>query len=474
MSRYARTLLLLAILHVALMGVSLDRLPGLLGDEGSEGENVWKILDTKQLTVYGERSYIGPLIDYVRVPFILAFGYTTLALRVPIVLFSVATFFLAAAVFRKIFGEAAALYMVAALFFSPIYLLYQRLGWAITLIPFFAILIVWLLQRRSPYRFLWAGVAAGIGLHNHFIFFPTLITLLVVWLGSSLLHERSKILRWAAWVDRGRALLMAATGFLAGFSTQLAVLLTQRDDQGDAADVAHSFYERLVQLPEILPKFLSGSIFSAFYTGEPLTDVLIFTLTALLVGFIAAALFWSEHKPATTWWFLGTILQLLVLVVIIDRFAARYLVVPLLSAWALAGYGAYLLINKATRHRPLASAALPILLALVLAVALTAPAWVSFWRTGGSTRSVAITAARREPAAAFVDIRALLTCVRNRGPMYSESVHIYNRLLYLSYQYLDLNVTDNAANAAYTVSYRDDEQVEEESLCPNLVHFRVL
>src|SRR3989344_5792956 len=178
MSRYARTLLILAVLHVALMGLYLDRVPGLLGDEGSEGENVWQILDTKQLTVYGERSYIGPLIDYVRVPFILLFAYTALALRIPIILFSVATFFLAAAVFRKIFGDSAALYMVAALFFSPVYLLYQRLGWAITLIPFFAILTVWLLQRTSPNRYLWAGLAAGIGLSNHFIFLPTLAALI--------------------------------------------------------------------------------------------------------------------------------------------------------------------------------------------------------------------------------------------------------------------------------------------------------
>lgn len=182
MNQYRQITLILLLLHLFTMVFYLHSIPGLLGDEGSEGENVYLILDTKQFTIYGERSYIGPLIDYIRIPFIAALGYSVLPLRILIVLFSVLTFLLAASVGKKIFGETASLYIVAAIFFSPIYILYQRLGWAITIIPFFTLLILWLLQRQSPWKYLWAGLAAGIGLHNHFIFLPTLAAIITTFL----------------------------------------------------------------------------------------------------------------------------------------------------------------------------------------------------------------------------------------------------------------------------------------------------
>ena len=69
-------LIVLFALFVAANTVYLQRVPGLFGDEGSEGENVYQLLRTGGITVVGERSYIGPLVDYVRVPFVLIFGYS--------------------------------------------------------------------------------------------------------------------------------------------------------------------------------------------------------------------------------------------------------------------------------------------------------------------------------------------------------------------------------------------------------------
>lgn len=78
----------------------LHRVPGLIGDEASEGENVYQILQSHTLVLQGERSYIGPLIDYLRVPFIFVFGYTALGLRAAVLVFALATYWLAAEIGR--------------------------------------------------------------------------------------------------------------------------------------------------------------------------------------------------------------------------------------------------------------------------------------------------------------------------------------------------------------------------------------
>lgn len=479
MSWYWRILLALFALHVLCMSLYVHRVPGLLGDEGSEGENVYHILDTRQLTIYGERSYIGPLIDYVRIPFVLAFGYTALSLRLVILLFSFLTFWLAAAVFKEIFGETASLYILAAIFFSPIYLLYQRLGWAITLIPFFAVLIIWLLQRENPWKYLWAGLAAGIGLHNHFIFLPTLVGVTFTSIVYHLLSRLPAVARSAkagppAFLFFIKTCFIFFVGFLAGFSTQLAVLLTQSDDQGNPTKVIQLFTERVAQLPEALPAFLSGSVFSAFYTGDVFATLVV-TGVALALGVLTAlALFFSTKKLVVALSLIGAAIQLFVLIVIVDRFAARYFVMTALSVWGFAGLGLFIALKK-LRLREARLTVAPLILAVALTGTLSAPALFHFLANGGSTADVQISAERREPAAAFVDIRPLIACVSDRGPIYSENVHIYNRLLYLSHAHVEIEVTEHAEQAHVVVAYRtSDTKPRGKELCPRLKHFQVL
>ncbi|MEX0650120.1 MAG: glycosyltransferase family 39 protein [Candidatus Andersenbacteria bacterium] len=180
---YRRAVWAVFALFVVMNSLWISSAPGLMGDEGSEGENVYELLTREGITVTGERSYIGPLIDYLRVPFILLFGYTTLAIRLPMLFFSFATFWLAEYVLRTLFGRWAGLYGLVALTFTPIYILYQRLGWTITLFPFFAFLILNILLRNWKRKWLWAGLAGGLGLANHIIFLATLAAAGLVGLG---------------------------------------------------------------------------------------------------------------------------------------------------------------------------------------------------------------------------------------------------------------------------------------------------
>jgi 4-amino-4-deoxy-L-arabinose transferase-like glycosyltransferase len=137
----------LFLLFIVANTAYLHRVPGLMGDEAHEGGNVFRLIDTKTITFQGERSYIGPLIDYNRVSFVLALGYSALALRVVMLMFSIATFLLTISLFKKVFGKTTGLIVASTVLFSPIYLGEQRMAWAITLNVFFAVLLLWAVVR---------------------------------------------------------------------------------------------------------------------------------------------------------------------------------------------------------------------------------------------------------------------------------------------------------------------------------------
>ena len=170
----------------------LHRVPGLLGDEASEGENVYQLLQAETLPIIWERSFIGVLTDYMRVPFIWVFGYSVLALRIPMLIASVGFFFVAYILLKKYFGDHIGSIALVFLTFSPIYIVYQRLGWAITLLPVFTVLLAYALQSNWKYKWLISGLIAGIGLQTHLLFFPSMVRFPIAILFLYLFHSHFK------------------------------------------------------------------------------------------------------------------------------------------------------------------------------------------------------------------------------------------------------------------------------------------
>lgn len=474
---------LFALFAVA-TSVYLHRVPGLLGDEGSEGENVYELLTVRPLTVVGERSYIGPLLDYVRVPFVLAFGYSALSLRLVTLLFSWGFFWLLAYGLRGL-RPAAALSGLVAVCFSPVYLTQQRLGWAIVLLPFFAALTVALAVSSLRWRWLLAGLAAGTGLSTHILFLPTLAGLVAS--GVIVLSARWRALRWH-WRRGAGAAGLLAVGFWAGFGMQFAVLRLFTDDQGEPAAVAQAFGGRLAALPRLVPLLVSGSSYIARYTGREMGSGTQWLITAVLGALVlAGGLFMRRRLAAAV--LTGTIVHVVVLLYMVDRFALRYFVMLTLMVWLLAGLGAGLSLDRllqrwraaaAVRKRWLGSGAVA-----VLTVGLTA--WsgaavlVPYLATGGSTADFSL-ATRTDSAAALVDVRPLTACLSGRGPIFTENVHIWNRLQFLSHSRADLLPAHEEGEARLTVHYRrapglpgaEDCARAKAEVCPQLKHFCVV
>lgn len=474
---YMRVVWVLFALFFVMTAGYLHRVPGLLGDEGSEGENVYEIFD-RGISAVGERSYIGPFIDYVRIPFVIVFGYSTLALRFPVLLISLASFWLAERMLRRMFGRRVALYALTAFLFSPIYLLYQRLGWAITLSPFFALLLVNLLLSTLRYKWILIGLTAGIGLANHILFLPTLIGILTasmfwVFLGG---RDMWRTALRSVWVIGGNA-VYAFVGFWAGFGMQAAVLLMMKEDQGDPDAVAALFSERVDAFLEYWQLYVSGSSYIARYIGEELSLVHMGVVSWTVVVLMILGVVLLGKKRQLWAWVIGLSVHTGVLLYMIDRFTLRYFVVLVLIVWCLAGVGLGALIEKIGTSRNLQYIG-SVLLALGLSVWMVIAVAVPFLRTGGSVNDFSL-GDRTNSAAAFVDVRPLISCLRGIGPIHSENVHIWNRLQYLSHQYEDLEVlSDEESGQAQWIVHMREEGVpggtKSGDICPELEHFKVV
>ncbi len=454
----------------------LGSVPGLMGDEGSEGENAWELTQAEELVFKGERSYIGPLMDYVRVPFIKVFGYTALALRVPMLIVSIITYLLAIAVLEKTFGRSVGLIGAVMMGFSPIYLTYQRIGWGITLIPFWSFLLLWVLEKKWRYKHLLAGVVAGLGMHTHILFAPTVLAIALVWLIKETVeavqrkgnkHMIRRILRtWWEWWP-------AAVGFWAAFGTQMIMLQLFTDDQGDPTAVADLMGQRWHDLPGILRVAVSGSSFIARYTGQEFPGGVQITILGLLCVGVILAIVLPRKRVQAGAWLIGLVIHLSALLYMIDRFTLRYFVLVSLGIWVLSGigYGKFLK-RYSVRWIQLGTitvsgAGAVVFLGLVI--------W-PFLKTGGSLNDFSL-GNRTNSAADLVDVQPLIQCVSGLGAIGTENVHIYDRLLYLSHGNSAIKIVgeEDLSEAEYRIYYRDGktESLSGIEACPELKYFVV-
>ena len=468
--RSKSTFIILLLLFVLASSAYVHRVPGLMGDEASEGENVYQLLQSDTITLSGERSYIGPLPDYLRVPFVGVFGYSALALRAPILVFSVLTFLLSWSVFRRLWSDEAALVVMAVVFFSPAYLTYQRLGWAITLFPFFAALLLWVGMSQWRHRALATGLVAGLGLHTHILFLPTLVAIAAVGVIVALLQSgsmRARLRRLVAWWP-------SLVGFWAAFATQFVILLQFTDDQGDPGAVAALFSERLADLPDLLPLLVSGSSYVARYTGAEFSPTAIWVISAVVVFLALLGLSLTKRRKSAWLWAIGLLIHTGTLLYMIDRFTLRYFVVFVLTVWVLAGLG---LAGLSTRLPSPWRSYVPVVVAIVLLGWSSVAVLMPFLNTGGSVADFSL-GNRTNSAAALVDTRPLISCLRGQGAVTSEGVHILNRLQYVARSDSELQVFPDTevSNVDFLVHYRQPESPEvamESELCPELVHFIV-
>jgi 4-amino-4-deoxy-L-arabinose transferase-like glycosyltransferase len=149
-----------------------------LGDEGRD-VLVAKDILSGHLTLLGPRSsagdfYMGPFYYYLITPFLLLSNYDPVGPAIMVALFGVATVFLIYLVGKKFFGPVAGLFAAALYAVSPLVLAYSHSSWNPDILPFFSLLLIFVVykavaERRSWKYFLLIGILLGICLQLHYL-----------------------------------------------------------------------------------------------------------------------------------------------------------------------------------------------------------------------------------------------------------------------------------------------------------------
>lgn len=458
-----RVALVLFLFFVAATAVYLDSVPGLIPDEGLEGKNVFEILHSKKMTILGGPGlYIGPITDYLRVPFIKIFGYTALGLRFPILVSSLLLFWLLLITLRRTIGKYH-LFGLILFFFSPIFLGYQRLGWAISLLPFFLFSTIYLIiianENKSSSLKIIAGLVAGIGASVHFIFIALLPFIFFTILAKTGLNIKN-IIRWWVFI----------VGFIATFMMQATVILLFPADQDRTLRTFSFFVKRMVELPNVLLHAFSGSWFIAIYNGFEIPKTLaIFIVTVFFLLIIFAAI---QKKQRFLFGIMGAlIIHLIILNYIIGYFTPRYFVPSALIFWCLTGIGIDTIFRKfSVKEKNYKISAL--LFTIILLAINTRLILIPFLQTGGSMKEFSYSK-RLLGYDSFVEIKGLEKCLKNKGFVWSDNKGIIDRLNYLGYGNPYIRLANENQPGKIFVRYRMNNEVIGNDLCPTLSNFVV-
>ncbi|HVZ12337.1 MAG TPA: glycosyltransferase family 39 protein [Patescibacteria group bacterium] len=192
-----------------------------LGDEGRDVLIVRDILHG-HLTFLGPRAsaadfFTGPIYYYMMAPFLLLSNYNPTGPAIMIALLSVATVFLIYKFGREWIGLKGALFAALLYSISPLVIEYSRSSWNPNPMPFFSMVMLYLLykyvQKPSFRKFISVGFIYGIAFQLHYIEVFVGIIIAVYILSANFLNNKKKIV-----YETAKEYLGFAIGFLIGLS----------------------------------------------------------------------------------------------------------------------------------------------------------------------------------------------------------------------------------------------------------------
>ena len=149
-----------------------------LGDEGRDALVAKGILEG-HFTLLGPRSsagdfFMGPMYYYFITPFLWLWHLDPVGPAIMVALFGVATIFLIYWVGKRFFNEPAGLFAAALYAVSPLVLAYSHSSWNPDVLPFFALLLIYMTFKaiattRSWKYFLLTGLFLGIAIQLHYL-----------------------------------------------------------------------------------------------------------------------------------------------------------------------------------------------------------------------------------------------------------------------------------------------------------------
>lgn len=287
-----------------------------LGDEGRDVLIVKHLLEGDLIGLGPTSSvggfFTGPIYYYFMAPFLWLFKLDPAGPAVMVALFGIATVFLIYIVGKDFFGKKAGLVAASLYTVSPLVLGYSRSSWNPNLMPFFSLLIIFLLyksvKKQSNLLLIAIGFLFGIALQLHYIeTFLATIAVVYIFLAKVIFDKSLPITKRLLTVVKDYVSIFL--GFLVGFSPFLAF------------EATHGF-------PNIktIVKFIFGSEETGFSGGNffaIVADVLFRLFGRLLIRFPPAdqvSQLYSDEKLLMFVWQLG-----IVILIVCSIFALLYL-----------------------------------------------------------------------------------------------------------------------------------------------------
>ncbi len=176
-----------------------------LGDEGRDVLVVKRMIVDHKFTLLGPTAsvggfFLGPIYYYFMLPFLWAWQLNPVGPAIMVAIFGIATVWLVFTVGKDFFDPVVGLIAASLYAFSPLVIAYSRSSWNPNLVPFFSLLLIYLLKKQ---KLLWAGIVLGIGLQLHYLFLFMVVVA-------------------ALWIRNPKKLLFVLLGFLIGYSPFLA------------------------------------------------------------------------------------------------------------------------------------------------------------------------------------------------------------------------------------------------------------
>lgn len=225
-----------------------------LGDEGRDAIVVKDILHG-HFTLLGPRAsagdfFLGPIYYYMMAPFLLLSNFDPVGPAIMIALFGVATVFLVYYVGLKFFNAKAGLMAAALYALSPLVIAYSRSSWNPNAMPFFSLLMLYLLyvavKNQSKKMFAVVGLILGITMQLHYLTtFLAVVVFFFVLIGDFIVGRKKMIAKYV-WHYLGifGGFIIAFSPFLAfearhGFVNTLTILKFVFADNTTKAYIPH-------------------------------------------------------------------------------------------------------------------------------------------------------------------------------------------------------------------------------------------
>ena len=158
-----------------------------LGDQGRDVVIVRDFLKNGNLFFIGPQTsignmYLGPFYYYLIAPALLLANYNPVGPAIFVALLGVATAYLIYFVTKKWFNPNSAFIAAFLYAISPTAIKYSNFSWNPNIMPFFALLFIYLMTEK---RYLWASIAFAMCLNSHYLALLLLPIAFYIWLINS-------------------------------------------------------------------------------------------------------------------------------------------------------------------------------------------------------------------------------------------------------------------------------------------------